>query len=54
MRHYILALVLTMTSINTATAANPIGEGNMIPGHTLVEGSEEDTPYATVLIVDSG
>ena len=31
MKHYILALVLAMASINAAIAANPIREGNMIP-----------------------
>lgn len=51
MKHYILALVLAMASINAAIAANPIREGNMISGHVLVKGSEENIPYATVLIV---
>ena len=41
MKHYILALVLAMASINAAIAANPIREGNMISGHVLVKGSEE-------------
>lgn len=54
MKHYILALVLAMASINAAIAANPIREGNMISGHVLVKGSEENIPYATVLIVGSG
>jgi outer membrane receptor for ferrienterochelin and colicins len=54
MRHYILALVLAMTSIGAAIAANPIREGNMISGHVLVKGSEENIPYATILIVGSG
>ena len=53
-KHYILALVLAMASINAAIAANPIREGNMISGHVLVKGSEENIPYATVLIVGSG
>lgn len=54
MKHYILALVLAMASINAAIAANPIREGNMISGHVLVKSSEENIPYATVLIVGSG
>lgn len=37
MKHYILALVLAMASINAAIAANPIREGNMISGHVLVK-----------------
>lgn len=44
MKHYILALVLAMASINAAIAANPIREGNMISGHVLVKGSEENIP----------
>jgi len=54
MKHYILALMLTVVSIGAAIAANPIREGNMISGHVLVKGSEENIPYATVLIVGSG
>ena len=51
MKHYILALVLAMASINAAIAANPIREGNMISGHVLVKGSEENIPYATPVFV---
>ena len=54
MKHYILALMLTVVSIGAAIAANPIREGNMISGHVLVKGSEENIPYATILIVGSG
>ena len=54
MKHYILALMLTVVSIGAAIAANPIREGNMISGHVPVKGSEENIPYATVLIVGSG
>lgn len=46
--------MLTVVSIGAAIAANPIREGNMISGHVLVKGSEENIPYATVLIVGSG
>ena len=45
MKHYILALMLIVVSIGAAIAANPIREGNMISGHVLVKGSEENIPY---------
>jgi outer membrane receptor for ferrienterochelin and colicins len=47
-------LMLAVAGIGAAVAANPIREGNMISGHVLVKGSEENIPYATVLIVGSG
>lgn len=46
--------MLAVAGIGAAVAANPIREGNMISGHVLVKGSEENIPYATVLIVGSG
>lgn len=46
--------MLAVAGIGVAVAANPIREGNMISGHVLVKGSEENIPYATVLIVGSG
>lgn len=51
MKQIILALMLAVAGIGAAVAANPIREGNMISGHVLVKGSEENIPYATVLIV---
>ena len=54
MKQIILALILAVAGIGAAVAANPIREGNMISGHVLVKGSEENIPYATVLIVGSG
>lgn len=51
MKQIILALILAVAGIGAAVAANPIREGNMISGHVLVKGSEENIPYATVLIV---
>lgn len=35
-------------------AVNPIKEGNMIAGHVMVRSSEENIPYASVLIVETG
>ena len=50
MKQYILALVLAVVSASVAFAVNPIKEGNMISGHVIVKGTEENIPYATVLI----
>lgn len=48
MKQIILALMLAVAGIGAAIAANPIREGNMISGHVLVKGLEENIPYATV------
>ena len=53
MKHYILALVLAWQASTQLLLQIP-SEGNMISGHVLVKGSEENIPYATVLIVGSG
>ena len=50
MKQYILALVLAVVSASVAFAVNPIKEGNMISGHVIVKGTEENIPYATVLL----
>ena len=49
MKKHILALVLTVVCISLY-AVNPIKEGNMISGHVIVKGTEENIPYATILI----
>ena len=49
MKKHILALVLTVVCISLY-AVNPIKEGNMISGHVIVKGIEENIPYATILI----
>ena len=54
MKQYILALVLAVVSASVAFAVNSIKEGNMISGHVIVKGTEENIPYATVLIIGSG
>lgn len=50
MKHYISILMLMVMSISLH-AVNPIREGNMISGHVIVKGSEENIPYASILIV---
>lgn len=42
--------VLAFVCINLA-AVNPIKEGNIISGHVIVKGTEENIPFATVRIV---
>ena len=54
MKQYIWTLVLAVVSAGVAFAVNPIKEGNMISGHVIVKGTEENIPYATILIVGSG
>ncbi len=47
MKQYILALVLAVVGASVAFAVNPMKEGNMISGHVIVKGTEENIPYAT-------
>ena len=54
MKQCILALVFAVVSASVVFAVNPIKEGNMISGHVIVKGTEENIPYATVLIIGSG
>lgn len=49
MKHYIFILMLFI-SIGTF-ANNPVKEGNMIAGHVIVKGTEENIPYATIQVV---
>ncbi len=55
MKQYFWMLVLAVAGIaQTVCAVNPIKEGNMISGHVVVKGSEENIPYATILIQENG
>ena len=51
MKQYITALVLLLWGTLSAMPVNPIKEGNMISGHVVEKHSEENIPYATILIV---
>lgn len=53
MKHYIFMFVLTFVCINLL-AVNPIREGNIISGHVLVKGTDENIPFATVQLVGHG
>lgn len=53
MKKIIFTLVLAV-SCTSLSAVVPIKEGSMISGHVIEKGSEEDIPYATVLIKESG
>lgn len=50
MKKNIILLMLLCLSMITY-AVNPIKEGNMISGHVIVKGTEENVPYATVRVV---
>ena len=49
MKHTFILLMLLCLSVSLS-AVNPIKEGNMISGHVIVKGIEEDIPYAAVRI----
>ena len=50
MKKSIILLMLLCLSMITY-AVNPIKEGNMISGHVIVKGTEENIPYATIRII---
>lgn len=50
MKHYILMFVLICVGMN-GYANNPVRKGNIIDGHVLEKGTEENIPYATIQIV---
>lgn len=50
MKNYIFTIVLIFMGMGLR-ANNPVREGNIIDGHVLVKGSEENIPYATIQIV---
>lgn len=57
MKQYILLLVLIVmsTGINVhAEDVNPVKEGNAITGHVIEKSTENNLPYATILIVETG
>lgn len=52
MKHYIILFVLIVLSAGkSGFAINPVKEGNMIAGHVIEKGSEQNIPYATIMIV---
>ncbi|MGM9704831.1 MAG: TonB-dependent receptor domain-containing protein [Prevotella sp.] len=57
MKKFILSLVLTVvgTCIGMyADNTNPVKEGNVITGHVIEKGSEENLPYAAIRIKETG
>lgn len=54
MKHIFLTLLFAMITINVVYSSNPIREGNSIAGHVLEKDTEENIPYATILIKESG
>lgn len=43
-----------IASIQIIKAVTPVREGGVISGHVIEKGTEENIPYATILIVGSG
>lgn len=53
MRHFLCMLVLLSAAI-TLYSVNPIKDGNMIAGHVIEAGTNENIPYAAVQIIENG
>lgn len=51
MRRVLFAALMLVTSCCFLFASSPIKEGHMISGHVIEKETEEDIPYATILIV---
>ena len=51
MKKILFAFSLLVTSIEAALGITPIKEGHMISGHVIEKETEDNIPYATVLIV---
>lgn len=55
MKHYIILLVLVCLSMSVSALhpveGSPIKEGNVISGHVIVKGTEENIPFATIKLV---
>ena len=51
MRRVLFAALMLVTSCCSLFASSPIKEGHMISGHVIEKETEEDIPYATILIV---
>ena len=57
MKKYILSLVLMAMGISLnvyAVENDPVKDGNTIKGHIIEKNTEEDLPFATILILETG
>ena len=57
MKKFILSLVLmAMGTISSVYAVenDPVKDGNTIKGHIIEKNTEEDLPFATILILETG
>ena len=54
MKKTLFVLLALVMSVQALLANTPIREGYTISGHVIEKNSEEDIPYASVLIVDAG
>ncbi len=48
---WLVVCIMPLLASNPVTTNNPIKEGNMISGHVIEKGTEENIPYATIQIV---
>lgn len=51
MKRFLFLVALLVASMQVTWGITPIKEGHMISGHVIEKGTEEDIPYATILIV---
>lgn len=54
MKYYLIALISAMSVSLPIFSANPIKDGNMIAGHVISENGDENIPYASILILETG
>lgn len=55
MKRFVIALIMCISGMLAYSEGAPsIKDGNMISGHIIEDGSEENIPYASILIVETG
>lgn len=55
MKRFVIALIMCISGMFAYSEGAPsIKDGNMISGHIIEDGSEENIPYASILIVETG
>ena len=55
MKRFVIALIMCISGMLAySEGALSIKDGNMISGHIIEDGSEENIPYASILIVETG
>ena len=55
MKRFVITLIMCISGMLAySEGAHSIKDGNMISGHIIEDGSEENIPYASILIVETG